>query len=126
MKKNFPLHAPGKADARVVEGIKHDVRKYVQRERRKTLPEGFDQWNFTCKVGADATSATSLELSAVASAIDAVVSTAADSVYVEIIAVAAHRAPRNAALATAPGSLTPVSPPVASSIPAADLPTHLL
>lgn len=125
MKKNFSLHAPGKADARVVEGIKHDVRKYVQRERRKTLPEGFDQWDFTCKVGADAASATSLELSAVASAIDAVVSTAVDSVYVEIIAVAAHRAPRNASLASVPASLTPV-PTATSSTPAADLPTHLL
>lgn len=125
MKKNFPLHVTGKADARVVEGIKHDVRKYVQRERRKTLPEGFDQWDFTCRVGADAASATSLKLSAVAAAIDTVVSTAADSVYVEIIAVAAHRAPRNAALATAPASFTPL-PPAESSPPEADLPTHLL
>jgi hypothetical protein len=125
MKKNFPLHAPGKADARVVEGIKHDVRKYVQRERRKELPEGFEQWDFSCKVGADAASAVSTELSAVAGAIDAVVATAADFVYVEILAVAAHRAPRHASLAATPAPLTQ-TPVAAAPVPGADLPTHLL
>ncbi len=114
MKKTFPLHAPGKADARVVEGIKYDVRRYVQRERRKKLPEGFDQWDFVCKVGVDATAAVSSELSAVAAAIDAVVATAADFVYVEVLAVAAHRAPRHAPPAASPAPLTPV---VAATVP---------
>ena len=125
MKKNFALHAPGKADARVVEGIKYDVRKYVQRERRKTLPEGFEQWDFSCRVGVDAATAVSTELSAVAAAIDAVVATAADFVYVEVLAVAAHRAPRHAPPAASPAPLT-TTPVVAAPAPAADLPTHLL
>lgn len=120
MKKTFPLHAPGKADARVVEGIKHDVRKYVQRERRKTLPEGFDQWDFACKVGADAATADVKNLQTVAAAIDAVVQAGLDSVYVEVVAAAGHRAPRLSPLAATSG--TAAVPPA----PVAELPTHLL
>ena len=57
MKKTFSLHAPGLADARVVEAIKHEVRRYVKRERSKRLPEGFEVWEFSCKVGSDPSSA---------------------------------------------------------------------
>lgn len=98
MKKTFPLSAPGKAAARVVDAIKHDVRKYVKRERGKTLPEGFDQWAFDCRVGASAASAEACELTAVGGAIDAVVAADAPGVYVEIVATAAHRAPRASAV----------------------------
>ncbi len=41
MKKNFPLKAPGKEDARVRDKIRHEINKYVRRERKKTVPEGF-------------------------------------------------------------------------------------
>jgi hypothetical protein len=133
MKKNFPLHAPGKADARVVEGIKHDVRKYVQRERRKPVPEGFDQWDFACKVGLDVASAEPAELPSVGSAIDAVVRAGVATVYVEVVAVAALRPPRFSAspLPTTPVvSAAPVAPPAADTSvitsPSSDLPTHLL
>jgi len=124
MKKTFPFHAPGKADARVVEGIKHEVREYVQRERRKTLPAGFDQWDFACRVGADVATAEVKDLHSVATAIDAVVQTGADSVYVEVIAAAGHRAPRITPLAAA-SDATPAPAPVTSA-PTAELPTHLL
>jgi hypothetical protein len=86
MKKTFPLHEPGKADARVLDAIKHDVRKYVQRERRKKLPEGFEQWDFTCKVGADAAEAVPCALSDISSGIDAAAKAGAAAVYVEILA----------------------------------------
>lgn len=120
MKKTFPLHASGKADARVVEGIKYEVRKYVQRERRKALPEGFDQWDFACKVGATAASAEVKDLPSVASAIDAIVQTGTDSVYIEVIAAAGHRAPRLTPLAAAPTADSVVPAPTS------ELPTHLL
>jgi hypothetical protein len=97
MKKTFPLHAPGKADPRVVEAIKHDVRKYVKRERGKTLPEGFDLWEFACKVGATGPTATITPLNDVGAAIDAIVNAGGTEVYVEILAVAGHRIPRVAA-----------------------------
>ena len=64
MKKTFPLHVPGKEDVRVVEAIKVTVAKYVKRERRKTLPEEVDFWDFQCKVGPDSESAAALTASA--------------------------------------------------------------
>ena len=73
MKKIFPLTLPGKADARVVDAIKHDLRKYVKRERRKPAAEGADFWDFDCKVGGDAASAESKLLPELSAAIDAVV-----------------------------------------------------
>ena len=89
MKKNFPLKDPAKADQRVVEAIKHDVRKYVKRERRKPLPEGFDLWELSCRVGPDQTLAEGRPFKEVAAAIDAVAAAGGTAVYVEILAVAA-------------------------------------
>ena len=91
MKKTFPLTAPGKAPARVVESVKHDVRKYVQREHRKALPPGFDQWGFRCKVGPDPEHAADCELGNLSPAIDAIAKTGAPQVYVEILAEPARR-----------------------------------
>lgn len=93
MKKVFPLTAPGKADARVLESIKHEVRKYVKRERRKPLPPDFEQWDFACKVGAAQASAESRHLRDVGTAIDAVAATGAGAVYLEITAIPGRRMP---------------------------------
>lgn len=97
MKKTFPLKEPGKVDARVVEAIKFEVRKYVKRERRKKLPEGFDQWDFSCKVGPDQASAETKLVNDVFPAIDAVAKTDSPQVYVEVLAAAGKRFPSVAA-----------------------------
>jgi hypothetical protein len=94
MKKTFPLHVPGKDDARVLESIKNDIRKYLKRERRKPFPEGFDLWDFNCKVGPDQASAVPTTAGEIIPALDALVKTGADQVYVEILAFAANRMPR--------------------------------
>jgi hypothetical protein len=91
MKKSFPLHLPGKADARVVEAVKHDVRKYVQRERRKALPPDFSVWDFACKVGTESGDCQDVTWREIGPAIDSVVSRGADSVYIEVVAVPSHR-----------------------------------
>ncbi len=87
MKKNFPLQDPKKPAARVLETVKNELRKYVQREQRKDLPEGFNRWDFVCKVGPDAATAVAQPLSAVIAAVDAAAQSGATSVYVEIIAL---------------------------------------
>lgn len=87
MRKTFPLHHPRKAPGRVLDAIKHDLRNYVQRERRKPLPEGADRLEFRCKVGADAGSATEVALKQLSGALDAVAQTGATEVFVEITAV---------------------------------------
>jgi hypothetical protein len=91
MKKTFPLKEPSKADARVVEAVKFEVRKYLKRERRKKLPEGFDQWDFACKVGLDPTSAETKTVNDVFPSIDAVAQTGSPQVYVEVLAAASKR-----------------------------------
>jgi hypothetical protein len=86
MKKNFPLSSPKKAPGRVVDAIKHDVRTYVKRERRKPLPEGASGWEFDCRVGPTAAEAAVTELTDVGRAIDAVVATGVETVYIEVVA----------------------------------------
>ena len=57
MKKTFPLTHPKKKPERLVDAIRSEVNKYLKRERKKTLPDGTDYWDFDCKVGVDAESA---------------------------------------------------------------------
>lgn len=94
MKKTFPLESPGHAPARVIESIKHDIRKYLKRERRKPLPDGVDFWDFDCRVGPAPETARAAHVNEIGSAIDAVAAGGAASVYVEILAKAGHRTPR--------------------------------
>lgn len=107
MKKAFALNAPGKADARVVEAIKNDVRKYVKRERNKTLPEGFDVWEFNCSVGLAPESAEPKSLKDIGTAIDGIAQSGAKTVFVEVLAVPAHRQVRP----TPSVGALPIAPP---------------
>jgi len=91
MKKTFPLQAAGKDDARVRDKIRHEVNKYVRRSRRKELPEGFAQWEFSCKVGAGETTAEPRTLKEVAGAIDTLAEAGGGEVYIEITSVPGQR-----------------------------------
>ena len=93
MKKTFPLQIPGKDAARALAIVKHEVRKYVQREQRKKPPEGFNRWEFNCCVGADKSAPVGRRLSEVIDAIDAAAKAGATEVYVEILAAPAFREP---------------------------------
>ncbi len=85
MKKNYPLQAEGKHPDRVLEAVKHDIRKYFKRERGRALPKGVDFWDFDCKVGLTADNAEVVRVGAVIEAVDAAAKTGATSVYVEIL-----------------------------------------
>lgn len=113
MKKVFSLRAPGKTDARVVDAVKHDVRKYVKRERRKTIPEGFTEWDFDCRVGASATTAATTTLKDLSAGIDSIAAAEGTEVYIEILARAALRAPRGAAAASLSTEVRATSPRLA-------------
>ena len=43
-------------------GVRTEVGKYVNREKRKVLPEGHDRWEFACRVGPEEATATSIEI----------------------------------------------------------------
>jgi hypothetical protein len=86
MKKTFPLTLEGKNRDRVVEAVKNDIRKYLARERRKSLPEGVDFWDFDCKFGPTADSAVVAHVAALTDLINAVVAAEGAQLYVELIA----------------------------------------
>ncbi len=86
MKKTFKLHVEGKNPDRLLEAIKHDIRKYVKRERRRALPEGVDFWDFDCKFGPSETQAVVVHFASLTSLINAVAKEGGDQFYIEIIA----------------------------------------
>lgn len=86
MKKTFQLNVPGKHPDRLLDSIKHELRKYVQRERRRPLPEGVDFWDFDCKLGTDAAGAEVVHVAELNKRLDAIVQTGAKQFYAEILA----------------------------------------
>jgi hypothetical protein len=93
MKKTYPLSAEGKHPDRVLEAVKHDIRKYFKRERSRPVPAGADFWDFDCKVGADAGSAQVVRVGAVIEAVDAAAKSGLSTVYVEILSKHGVRVP---------------------------------
>jgi hypothetical protein len=85
MKKNFPLQIEGKNPDRVLEAVKHEIRKYFKRERNRALPKDVDFWDFDCKVGLTAETAGVVKVSAVIEGVDALAKEGAASAYVEIL-----------------------------------------
>ena len=85
MKKNFPLQAEGKHPDRVLEAVKHEIRKYFKRERNRDVPKGVDFWDFDCKVGLSADTAEVVRVSGVIEAVDTAAKAGAALVYVEVL-----------------------------------------
>ena len=85
MKKNFPLQIEGKNPERILEAVKHEIRKYFKRERNRALPKEVDFWDFDCKVGLTAETAEVVKVSAVVERLDALAKEGAPSVYVQIL-----------------------------------------
>lgn len=94
MKKTFQLNIEGKNRDRVLDAIKHEVRKYIQRERRRALPPGVDFWDFDCKFGLTQASAEVAHLSALTGLMDGMAQEAGEQFYIEILAKHGHRRPR--------------------------------
>jgi hypothetical protein len=86
MKKTFKLHIEGKNSDRLLEAIKHEVRKYLKRERRKTLPAGVDYWDFDCKFGLTEATAENVHLAEIIKKMDEVSVSGGEGFYVEILA----------------------------------------
>lgn len=91
MKKSFPLAIPGLKPPRVVDAIKSEVRRYIKRERRKTLPEDVDFCDFDCRVGPDRESATEAHVTELNARIDTASGEQWPAVYIEILAKAGYR-----------------------------------
>jgi len=94
MKKTFNLTHPKTKYARLVDAVRSDIKRYLKRERKKTLPEGFDTWNFDCKFGANIDEAKVLGVSELSKAINQAETQGLESFYIEILAKAGHRPPK--------------------------------
>ena len=90
MKKTYSLIHPRIKVPRLVDSIKHDVRKYLKRERRKELPEGVDYWDFDCKFGPTEDDAKVVHVAEISKSIDSALDQELDSFYVEILAKPGH------------------------------------
>lgn len=91
MRKTFQLAVEGKNRDRIVDAVKHEIRKYVKRERRRELPAGVDFLDFDCRFGLAPESAEVVHLNSLMPSIDAAVKEGAASCYVEILSKPGHR-----------------------------------
>ena len=91
MKKTFQLAVEGKNRDRIVDAVKHEIRKYIKRERRRELPAGVDFLDFDCRFGLTPDSAQTVHLNSLIPSIDAAVKDGASACYVEILAKPGHR-----------------------------------
>ena len=88
MKKTFQLTASNKQPERVVEAIKNEIRKYIKREKRKTLPEGMNVWNIDCKFAKDGAEPEVIQFQDITKCIDEAAASEAKSIYLELLSKA--------------------------------------
>jgi hypothetical protein len=94
VRKTYPLHIEGKHPDRVLDAVKHDIRKYVKRQRRVALPEGVDFWDFDCRFGLSADTAVSVHFGNLIEQIDAAAKEGATALYVELLVKNGNRKAR--------------------------------
>ena len=85
MKKVFPLVSERHKPASLVEQIKGEVKKYLKRERNKSLPEDHDYWGFNCRSGQDADSAKICHEKEIGKSLDHALAEGWEVVYLEIL-----------------------------------------
>ncbi|MEE2961753.1 MAG: DUF6172 family protein [Myxococcota bacterium] len=86
MKKTFKLTHPKHKRPRLVEAVRHEVKKYLKRERNKKLPHSADYWDFDCKFGHTEEEARVVHISEISKCIDEVDREELTSFYLEILA----------------------------------------
>ncbi|MEN9587078.1 MAG: hypothetical protein RIT15_653 [Pseudomonadota bacterium] len=96
MKKLFQLTIEGKNRDRVLEGTKHEIRKYIKRERAKALPEGADFWDFDCQFGLSKETASVVHFANITDCINEAATSGADAFYLEVLARPGVRQPKAA------------------------------
>ena len=85
MKKTFNLSHEKIKLPRLIDAIKHEVKKYLKRERRRTLPEDADYWDFDCRFGADEDSSEVIHVSEINKSISWAESENLGSFYLEVM-----------------------------------------
>lgn len=117
MRKTFALTQEGRHRDRVLEAVKHEIRKYLRRERRRELPEGVDFLDFDCRFGATKEAAEVVHLSALIGQLDALAKEGGEQAYVEILARPVVRRPRTDAVRDHPAQSSDAPDNPASDAP---------
>ena len=91
MKKTFNLTSPNKKPERQLDSIKHEIKKYIARERRKPLPENVDFWDFDCKIGDSDQEPSVIHISEIDAKILTLAADNKESFYLEILAKPGRR-----------------------------------
>jgi len=101
VRKTYILNIEEKNRDRLLEASKHDIRKYVKRERSRPLPAGVDFWDFDCKFGSNETTAAVVHFATLMGLIDTVAQEGGEQFYVEVVTKHGHRMarPQNAEVA---------------------------
>ena len=94
MKKTFKLKVENKNPDRQVESIKHEIRKYIKREKNKPKPEGVDFWRFNCKFAKDTNEPVDIDFNDITKLIDEAASENCETIYMELLSVAGKREPK--------------------------------
>ena len=90
MKKIFHLQQENRNPERLLESIKHEIRKYFKRERGKKLPEKAVFWDFDCRFGQNSDEAQTVAPSEIIKALDKAYDEKWEQCYVEIISRASY------------------------------------
>jgi len=85
LKKTFKLKVENKHPDRLLEAIKHEIRKYIKREKRKPLPEDVDFWQFDCKFAKDSNEPEVIKFVDITKNIDEASNEGCESFYIEIL-----------------------------------------
>ena len=88
MKKTFKLEHPKIKPARIVDSIKHEIKKYLKKERSNKLPKDTKYWSFDCKLGQSEETATVIPQASLMSSIDDMVENNIQTIYIEMTAKA--------------------------------------
>lgn len=91
MKKTFKLSHEKIQLERLVESIKHEIKKYIKRERSKPLTDDADFLDFDCKFGESVDVCDEIHLSEINKSIDEVVIQRLDAFYLEVLSKPGYR-----------------------------------
>ena len=91
MKKLFQLTVEGRNRDRLLDASKHEVRKYVARQRRAALPEGVDYWDFACRFGNTENEAVDVHFATLIGLMDEAGKSGTDAFFVSILGRAGVR-----------------------------------
>jgi len=94
MNKSYKLIEEKRDKDRVVESIKHEIRKYIKREKNKPLPEDVDFWKLECKISKDSDKLAFVEFQNLIRTIDILVLEEAEILNIEILSFEGIKKPK--------------------------------